>query len=91
MNPAAYLLLKTECLAAIEQDGAEAIVLGCAGMSSLVEKLSTELPVPIIDGVVAAVKLAESLHQLGLQTSKKGQYGQRVSKAFTGRYAHWSL
>lgn len=91
IEPEAYQLLKAECLAAIEQDGAEAIVLGCAGMSNLVKQLSLELPVPIIDGVTAAVKLAESLHQLGLQTSKKGQYGQRVSKAFTGRYAHWSL
>lgn len=86
----AYQLLKTECLAAIEQDGAEAIVLGCAGMSNLVNQLSKELPIPIIDGVTAAVKLAESLHQLGLQTSKTGQYGKRISKPFIGRYAHWA-
>jgi allantoin racemase len=90
IEPAAYQLLKTECLAAIEQDGAEAIVLGCAGMSALVEKLAAELPVPIIDGVTAAIKLAESLHQLGIRTSKTGQYGQRISKPFIGRYAHWS-
>lgn len=87
----AYQLLKNECIASIEQDGAEAIVLGCAGMSALVEKLSQELPVPIIDGVTAAVKLAESLHQLGLTTSKTGQYGKRITKPFTGRYAHWSI
>jgi allantoin racemase len=59
-------------------------------MSALVEKLAAELPVPIIDGVTAAIKLAESLHQLGIRTSKTGQYGQRISKPFIGRYAHWS-
>lgn len=91
IEPEAFQRLKTECLAAIHQDGAEAIVLGCAGMSSLIERLARELPVPIIDGVTAAVKLAESLHQLGIKTSKKGQYGQRISKPFIGRYAHWSL
>ncbi|MBR7890089.1 aspartate/glutamate racemase family protein [Marinomonas sp. A79] len=86
----AYECLKSECLAAIQNDGAEAIVLGCAGMSALVNKLASELPVPIIDGVTAAVKLAEALHQLHLQTSKIGQYGQPVSKPFVGRYAHWT-
>ncbi len=86
----AYRLLLTECHAAITQDGAEAIVLGCAGMSNLVAALSQDLPVPIIDGVSAAVKLAESLHQLGLKTSKVGNYGEPLSKPFIGRYRHWN-
>ncbi|WOD09167.1 aspartate/glutamate racemase family protein [Marinomonas sp. GJ51-6] len=91
LAPEAYQLLKNECLEAINLDGAEAIVLGCAGMSNLVEKLSQELPVPIIDGVTAAVKLAESLHQLGLRTSKAGHYGKPLQKPFIGRYSHWGV
>lgn len=84
-----YLDLKLECEKAIKLDGAEAIVLGCAGMSDLVVRLSEDLQVPVIDGVSAAVKLAESLHQLGLKTSKIGQYGVPLKKAFNGRYQHW--
>ncbi|QXO16182.1 MULTISPECIES: aspartate/glutamate racemase family protein [Vibrio] len=85
-----YKQLVDECRAAIEQDGAEAIVLGCAGMSDLANEISSELQVPVIDGVVAAVKLAESLHALNLTTSKSGQYATPFGKAFHGRYQHWS-
>jgi len=84
-----YLALKSECEKAIQIDGAEAIVLGCAGMSELAGQLSEDLQVPVIDGVSAAVKLAESLHQLGLKTYKKGQYGTPLNKPFHGRYQHW--
>ncbi len=84
-----YLELKSECEKSIQIDGAEAIVLGCAGMSDLAARLAEELQVPVIDGVSAAVKLAESLHQLGLKTSKIGQYGLPFNKAFHGRYQHW--
>lgn len=85
-----YLHLKQECKKSIQLDGAEAIVLGCAGMSDLAIQLSLELGVPVIDGVSAAVKLAESLHQLGLKTCKIGQYGKPFNKNFKGRYQHWS-
>lgn len=85
-----YLELKNECEKSIQIDGAEAIVLGCAGMSDLAARLAEELQVPVIDGVSAAVKLAESLYQLGLNTCKIGQYGLPLNKAFHGRYQHWN-
>lgn len=56
--------------AAIEEDGAEAICLGCAGMGGLAERLEEELPVPVVDSVGAGAVLAESLVQLGKRTSK---------------------
>ncbi len=84
-----YQILKSDCQAAIAEDAAEVIVLGCAGMSNLVEQLSSELDIPVIDGVAAAVKLAESLHQLNLRTSKVGQYSLPLNKPFIGRYQHW--
>jgi allantoin racemase len=82
--------LKQECQLAINEDGAEAIVLGCAGMSDLASELSSALDVPVIDGVTAAVKLAESLHQLRLTTSKAGQYASPLPKLFSGNFEHWS-
>jgi allantoin racemase len=61
-----------EIAAAILEDRAEAIVLGCAGMADLARWLSDLHEVPVIDGVAAAVKLAEALVGLGLFTSKSG-------------------
>lgn len=59
---------------AIEKDGAEAICLGCAGMSGLDQQLEAVLQVPVIDAVAAAVKLTESLISLGKLTSKRLTY-----------------
>lgn len=75
---------------AISQDHADAIVLGCAGMADLAAELSREHGVPVIDGVVAAVKLAESLITLGLKTSKRGGYAMPRPKSFSGAFAPFS-
>jgi allantoin racemase len=64
-----------EARRAIEEDRAEAIVLGCAGLQPLVEPLSQTLGVPVVEGVAAAVKLAEALVALRLSTSKRGAWG----------------
>ena len=50
---------------AIADDRAEAIVLGCAGMADLAAALAAEHGLPVVDGVGAAVKLAESSWALG--------------------------
>ena len=55
---------------AIDQDGAEVICLGCAGMGGLDKHLEAELGVPVLDSVVSAVKLAELLVDCGLKTSQ---------------------
>ncbi|WP_122899094.1 aspartate/glutamate racemase family protein [Acinetobacter sp. B51(2017)] len=70
----AYQALLAQCLAAKQQDDIGAIVLGCGGMAEMADRVSQELKIPIIDGVRAAVKLIESLHGLGLKTSKWGDY-----------------
>lgn len=59
---------------AIEQDGAEALCLGCAGMNGLDIALEEKLQVPIIDPVTAAVKMAEAVISLGKRTSKRLTY-----------------
>jgi allantoin racemase len=58
-----------EARKAIEIEKAEAIVLGCTGMSSLTKRLQKELNVPVIDPAVASLKLAEVLVTMGLTTS----------------------
>jgi len=64
--------------------GAEAIVLGCAGMADLALALSRKFGVPVIDGVAAAVKQAEALVGLKLTTSRRGSYAFSAAKSYTG-------
>ena len=56
------------------EDHAEAIVLGCAGMSELCERLEQRCGLPVIDGVTAAVKLAEAYVSAGYRTSRASAY-----------------
>lgn len=69
---------------AIEEDGAEAICLGCAGMGGLDAELEPELPVPVIDSVAAAAVLAEGVVRLGKSTSKVMTYKRPESKEIKG-------
>ncbi len=77
-------IIFAECQRAIEEDRCGAIVLGCAGMAGLVDYLRARLPVPVIDGVVAAVKFAEALVGGGLRTSKHGDLAYPLVKRYTG-------
>ncbi|MBD9446144.1 MULTISPECIES: aspartate/glutamate racemase family protein [unclassified Rhizobium] len=76
--------LRAEIERALAEDGAEAIVLGCAGMTDLARELQDIYGVPVVDGVAAAVKQAEALVSLGLSTSKRGSYASPLAKPFTG-------
>lgn len=72
------------------EDGAEAIVLGCAGMADLAAQLSAAHGLPVVDGVAAAVKLAEGLAVLGLKTSKALGYAVPHAKTYTGDLARFA-
>jgi allantoin racemase len=50
------------------------VLLGCAGMSGVHETVTAALAVPVVDGVAAGARLAESLVALGLSTSKARSY-----------------
>ena len=59
---------------AMAEDGAEAVVLGCAGLADLVGPLSRALGVPVVDGVAAAVGIATGLVAMGLNTSRANTF-----------------
>ena len=69
------MILKTS-QKAINEDGAEVICLGCAGMTGLDKRLEKELNVPVLDGVVCALKFVEGLVRYGVKTSKKRAYAK---------------
>lgn len=69
---------------AVRQDHAEVICLGCGGMAELEVRVRERTGVPVVDGVAAAVTVAESLVRLGLTTSKVRMYAPPRPKRITG-------
>jgi allantoin racemase len=69
---------------AIAEDGAEAILLGCAGMGPMDKSMRAALGVPVIDGIGAAVKLAEALYGCGVTTSKVAAFMRPQPKEYLG-------
>ncbi len=68
----------------VEEDGAECVVLGCAGFVQFVDDLRRELGVPIIDGVSPAVKLCEALVDMGCRTAKRNLWANPEPKEILG-------
>lgn len=78
-DPATLERIRSEIRVAIDEDKADAIVLGCAGMADLMEELATEFGLPIVDGIACGVAMAEALVSAGLTTSKLGAYSHSGS------------
>ncbi|MDA8376216.1 MAG: aspartate/glutamate racemase family protein, partial [Planctomycetia bacterium] len=77
-----------ECREAINNDDIGAIVLGCAGMANLAKDLSGKLGIPVIDGVLSGICLAEALFKCDIKTSKLRDYDYPNKKIYRGIYSH---
>ena len=86
----ASAMIRAEIARALAEDRAEAIVLGCAGMTDLAHDLARAFGVPVLDGVACAVALAESLVRLGLKTSKRNTYAAPLAKPYSGDFARFT-
>ena len=62
--------LQQEILKIAENDGAEVVVLGCAGLCGYDEALSELTGLPVLDPVTVSVPVAEMLVACGLSQSK---------------------
>lgn len=69
---------------ALMDQGAEALILGCAGLAGMDQALSDFLGVPVVDPVAAGVALAEALVRLRLRTSKACTYAAPREKLRPG-------
>jgi allantoin racemase len=88
-DPAAYATILAACAGALERDGSDAVVLGCAGMADLCGRLTAELGVPVVDGVAAATRTVESLVTLGLRTGARNEFAAPPPKPYTGVLARF--
>ena len=58
----------------IDERGASVIVLGCTGMALVADSVRCALPVPLIEPMAAALKMAETFAELGLHHAQTGLY-----------------
>jgi allantoin racemase len=79
-SEASYARLFARAKSVLAADHAECLVLGCGGMSHLGPRLASELGLPVVDGVKAALGLVESLCAMGLGTSKASSYAYPLVK-----------
>lgn len=63
--------IEAECRAAIDEDGADVIVIGSTTMHRAYDYLRERLPVPVINPGLNAHKLCEMMLELGISHSKK--------------------
>jgi allantoin racemase len=83
----AVAAIVAEAARAVSEDGADVICLGCAGMAGVTAAIRAEVGVPAIDGVAAAIALAQAVVDMGLSTSKAGVYAPGPDN----RRSHWPL
>lgn len=83
----AVAAIVAEAERAVTDDHADVICLGCAGMAGVTAAITEKLGVPAVDGVAAAVGLAQMLVGLGMSTSKAGVYAPGPNNPRT----HWPL
>jgi allantoin racemase len=58
----------------VREDGAEVLILGCAGMTGYAQDIERELGIVVLDPTSVTVKLAEALVDLGIRHCKQGLY-----------------
>ena len=72
----------------MEEQGAEALVLGCGATTGLAPRIAHALGIPVLDPGLTAVKYAEMLVDLGLSYSKRAYpYNPRVMQLLAGMSA----
>lgn len=77
-------LLVELCLKAVEEDGAEIIVLAGAPLVGLASRIKNRVPVPVVDQIIAAVKQAETLVGMSVRSASVGSFSRPGPKASIG-------
>ncbi len=81
-DPDAVKIVTEACRQAVDTDGSDVVVLGCAGMADMCATISAAVGVPVVDGVTAATLTVQSLVAMGLATSTRGEYAPPPEKVY---------
>ena len=72
------------CRAAVEQDGADVILLGGAPLAGLAARVASRVPVPLVEQVHAAVLQVETLVRLKMRKASAGSFARPAAKPTIG-------
>jgi Asp/Glu/hydantoin racemase len=72
------------CMRAIEQDEAEVVILGGGPIAGLAREVRDDIPVPALDGVSCAVRMAEALVGLRPRPPRRGSFARPAPKPAKG-------
>lgn len=76
--------LRDACLAAVEEDRAEVVILGGGPTAGLARKIKDAIPVPLLDGVTCAVHLAEASVRINPRAPVGGGFSRPGPKPTEG-------
>lgn len=76
--------LKVLAERAVDEDGADVLVLAGAPLAGLARSLKGQLPVPVVDGVSSAVRHAETLVALQAGKAQRGSFAPPPQKPNRG-------
>lgn len=71
-------------LRAIQEDGAEVIITAGAPLAGLASRVRDRIPVPVIEGVAAAVGMAEAMCSQNPRAPETGSFKRPVGKESSG-------
>ena len=74
----------TLCRRTVAEDEADMVVLGGAPLAGLARLIADRVPVPLIDGVEAAVLQAETMVRLDLRKATEGSFRRPAAKPAIG-------
>jgi Asp/Glu/hydantoin racemase len=72
-------LIADLCRQSVEQDGAEAVILAGGPLAGLAPVLAPRVPVPLVDGTAAAIRLAEAMVGLAPPGARRQNRGRSLS------------
>ena len=83
-DPARAEAMVLEGIARLAGGGADAVVLGGAALAGMAARLGPRAPVPLLDGIACAVKLAEALVALNLPKASAGSLAPLKGRESSG-------
>jgi hypothetical protein len=69
---------------AVAEDGADVVILAGAPLAGLARDVASEIPVPVVDGIAAGVRLAEAVVGLGSGVHRAGSFAAPPPKRRAG-------
>jgi allantoin racemase len=76
--------LRAMCLACVEEDGADSIIMAGAPLAGLAREIAGDIPVPLIDGVGSAIRMAMALGSGGYAARRSGALSRPPAKTHQG-------